>query len=77
LTLMSSQQPQSLSDLDLPSLDELFSGQFILRFFDEYDHVMDEDCPCRPQIVPSEKSRSGLIIVHNRYNYVPLCSLND
>lgn len=69
-------QLMQLNDLDLPPLTELDDlDDRILRFFDDDEHVMGDDCPCLPHVEGSPRSRSGLILVHNKYNLVPRSSL--
>jgi len=66
----------TMEDLNLPSPTQLADLQDrLLRFFDDDEHIMGEECPCSPQIMESPKSKSGLILVHNKYNLVPRCSL--
>jgi len=66
----------TMEDLNLPSPTQLADLQDrLLRFFDDDEHIMGEECPCSPQIIESPKSKSGLILVHNKYNLVPRCSL--
>lgn len=55
-----------LEDLVLPDPDLVHKQ--LLRIFAEDEHIMGENCECNPQILPSHSSRSGLVIVHNRYN---------
>lgn len=71
-----------LEDLNLPDLAELTAllEDPILRFFEDDEHVLGEDCPCSPSVRESSASKSGLLIVHNKYNLVPrssLCSLEQ
>jgi hypothetical protein len=76
--MLSQQRLPTLDDLNIPTLEEILQfPKYVLRFFDDEDHVMSEDCECRPQIMSSSKSRSGLVITHNRYNLVPICSLDE
>lgn len=70
----------NLEDLDLPSMEDLsYLKDPLLRFFDDDEHIMGDNCPCLPHILPSHKSKSGLVLVHHTYNMVSrdsLCSLD-
>ena len=69
-----------LDDLDLPSVEDLDEvvRDGLLRFFDDDEHIIGDECPCAPQIISSRASRSGLLLIHNKYNLVSrdsICSL--
>lgn len=72
-----------LEDLDIPSLEEIEDVQTqLLRFFDDEEHELGSECPCHPQIQESVHSKSGLLLVHNRYNMISrthpsLCFLQE
>lgn len=66
----------TLEDLNLPSSERLAELEdSVLRFFDDDEHIIGEECPCSPQVIESPRTKSGLALVHNRYNLVPRCSL--
>jgi hypothetical protein len=65
-----------LEDLNLPSLEQLSELEDpVLRFFDDDEHVIGDDCPCYPTIHESVRTKGGLVLVHHKYNLVPRSSL--